>query len=197
MFTIDTKQRPGRMLDSLIRGSNRNGKVVVTVTLRRPDRSTALHQLIRFKVYDSRRGRNAGCRMLAVDLMNGDRFEGTFATKVLEWNLDRDEERDGWNDGRPYSDDLLKYAARAALRYLRGGSAPQPANGTVEVVEQEICACCGRELDRPESIELGVGPECARRVGLEHHYRSSQLARTREDRAARAALLAEKEAMPV
>jgi hypothetical protein len=179
MFTIDTKQRPGRMLDSLIRGSNRNGKVVVTVTLRRPDRSTALHQPIRFKVYDSRRGRNAGCRMLAVDLMNGDRFEGTFATKVLEWNLDRDEERDGWNDGRPYSDDLLKYAARAALRYL------------------EICACCGRELDRPESIELGVGPECARRVGLEHHYRSSQLARTREDRAARAALLAEKEAMPV
>ncbi len=28
------------------------------------------------------------------------------------------------------------------------------------------CACCGRELTNPDSIELGIGPICAKRWGL-------------------------------
>lgn len=28
------------------------------------------------------------------------------------------------------------------------------------------CCCCGRELTNPESIDLGIGPECREKVGL-------------------------------
>lgn len=35
---------------------------------------------------------------------------------------------------------------------------------TVEFFHEGCCACCGRKLTTPESIELGVGPECAKKM---------------------------------
>ncbi len=32
-------------------------------------------------------------------------------------------------------------------------------------VHEGVCACCGRALTVPESIERGIGPECAKRHG--------------------------------
>lgn len=37
---------------------------------------------------------------------------------------------------------------------------------TLEVRHEGSCGCCGRALTVPESIDRGIGPECAKRTGL-------------------------------
>jgi hypothetical protein len=37
-------------------------------------------------------------------------------------------------------------------------------------LEWGVCARCGAVLDRPESQQAGFGPECARKLGVPHHY---------------------------
>lgn len=36
----------------------------------------------------------------------------------------------------------------------------------VEVHHEGRCCCCGRKLTVPESIESGIGPECAKKMGF-------------------------------
>jgi hypothetical protein len=38
----------------------------------------------------------------------------------------------------------------------------------------KVCARCGTVLDRPESQKLGVGPTCAKHLGLVHRYESQR-----------------------
>jgi hypothetical protein len=35
-----------------------------------------------------------------------------------------------------------------------------------EVMHEGRCACCGRPLTVPESIERGIGPDCWEKMGL-------------------------------
>lgn len=41
---------------------------------------------------------------------------------------------------------------------------------TVEVWHEGICGRCGRKLTVPESVERGLGPECAGLVGHNHNH---------------------------
>jgi hypothetical protein len=49
-----------------------------------------------------------------------------------------------------------------ALGNLAAGKLPE----TLEIFHDGKCGRCGRELTVPESVELGIGPECAGRMGL-------------------------------
>ena len=51
-------------------------------------------------------------------------------------------------------------AARWVVSRIANGL---PLNG-VEVWHEGRCGCCGRKLTVPESIESGIGPECAKRL---------------------------------
>lgn len=47
-------------------------------------------------------------------------------------------------------------------RHLRADVLPADA----EVMHEGRCACCGRALTHPDSIERGIGPECFSKMGL-------------------------------
>ena len=40
-----------------------------------------------------------------------------------------------------------------------------PPMSLLEVHHEGKCCCCGRKLTVPESIESGIGPECAKKMG--------------------------------
>lgn len=52
-----------------------------------------------------------------------------------------------------------------------------PYRGPYVVQAADTCGACGRELTHPDSIPLGLGPECAHKIGVAHSY-SSQHVRT-------------------
>jgi uncharacterized metal-binding protein YceD (DUF177 family) len=49
------------------------------------------------------------------------------------------------------------------LRAIEAGTMP----GNMTVYHEGSCGRCGRTLTHPESIERGIGPECAQIMGLE------------------------------
>lgn len=49
-----------------------------------------------------------------------------------------------------------------ALKMLSSGVLPD----TLEIWHEGRCGRCGRKLTVPESVELGIGPECAGKMGL-------------------------------
>jgi hypothetical protein len=49
-------------------------------------------------------------------------------------------------------------------RVLSHPEAPLPAG--IEIRHEGRCGCCGRRLTVPESIDRGIGPECAERMGM-------------------------------
>lgn len=51
-------------------------------------------------------------------------------------------------------------SAKALAWFLRN-----MASDAVECWHEGRCGCCGRKLTVPESIESGIGPECAKRTG--------------------------------
>jgi hypothetical protein len=160
--------RAGRMLDAMLTHGNRNAAVRVTVSLfqtREGREERRLHQTFRFKAYESQHGANAGSQMVACDLMDGDWGAGIYSTKVMQINITRSEIKPGWNEGAPYADALMLYAAKAAWSFLADGTVPEAANGRVEVAEEAFCGCCGRELTHPDSIAIGIGPECEKKLG--------------------------------
>ena len=36
----------------------------------------------------------------------------------------------------------------------------------MEIRHEGTCGCCGRKLTTPESIDRGIGPECAKKMGI-------------------------------
>jgi hypothetical protein len=62
-------------------------------------------------------------------------------------------------------------AATLAAHWLNGGltgSNPELPLGYL-FQEESYCGKCGRALTDPESIDLGIGPECNRRQTASHH----------------------------
>lgn len=59
------------------------------------------------------------------------------------------------------SDPARVYCALALLRLVQG----QSINPNLEVSVSDHCGRCGRELTKPSSIKLGIGPECAELLG--------------------------------
>lgn len=162
---INTETRVGRMLDALVSHGNRNARVAVTVTI---TGTRSLHQTFRMKTWKNREDGT----MISLDLNDGSWADGTYATKILHFNVETGQIFPAKGEFR--NDKLMQWAGEKALRFAITGEIPAPTNGTVEIHEESFCGACGKELDRPESIELGVGPECAKRCGLAHHYKSSK-----------------------
>lgn len=165
--TPDTDTLQGRQLDGLLRSTNNKARMLLTVDIRKQGGGT-YHQTYRAKAWTSRRD---GHRMLTLDLGDGDYMAGIFPTKVVHVDTTEGTVR----PARGMQDQALLYGAQAALRWAFTGQAPTPGNGTVEVTAAQLCGSCGAELTHPVSKELGIGPECAKRLGLEHHYSGKTL----------------------
>lgn len=177
MEALNTETMQGRQLDGLLRSTNRKARMLLTVEI---TGTRHYQQTFRAKAWTTREG----TRMLTLDLNDGDWAQGTYATKVLHVDATGGTLR----PARGMNDNLLLYAATAAVRWAWRGAAPQPSNGTVAVTASMHCGACGMELTHPVSKELGIGPECAKRLGYEHHYKGATLtsARRRQVQAAQA-----------
>lgn len=155
---INEDARVGRMLAGLLASENNRGKVLLTVTVRRPDRVSELHETFRLHKWVSR----AGAPILFVDLPDtADWDAGVRPLTAASLNLRTGELR---QDRDERLTPLIAWAARAALRYATTGAAPAPGNGTAEILEHDFCGCCGLPLSDPESIRLGIGPDCEKRI---------------------------------
>lgn len=176
MTTYEPKlENAQRMWQALLATSNSKAKMELTVEITRPGR-TPLHQTFRAKAWDGRTG-----RMVTLDLNDGNWHAGVRPTKVLHVDV----AGDSMYPARGTADPALLYAAKAAVRYAQGNPM-QPTNGTVVVQEGGFCGHCGARLRHPASLEIGIGPECAKACGVEHHYRGRKLA-SRKQAAAPAA----------
>lgn len=58
-------------------------------------------------------------------------------------------------------------AARAAAWYRANGKPDQAERLEAELVAGGRCRRCGRALSDPASLEAGVGPECAGKLGAD------------------------------
>jgi Family of unknown function (DUF6011) len=150
---VNTETRVGRMLDGVIQSDNKGAKVVVTVSLFN-DAERRFHEPFQLRAWDGRDG-----RMLTVGVHgSGDWANGVKPISVIHVDTETGREfvaRDPRNEN-----ELLRYAARAALQYATTGELPSPKNGRVEASEWMLCGRCGRELTHPDSIAAGIGPEC-------------------------------------
>jgi Family of unknown function (DUF6011) len=145
--------RVGRMLAGVIESDTKGAKVVVTVSLFNAD-ERRYHQPFQLRCWDGREG-----RMLTVSVHgSGDWNAGIKPISVL--HLDLVTGRQFFAKDERNSEPLLRYAAQAALQYAATGATPEPKNGRVEAEEWVLCGRCGRELTHPDSIALGIGPEC-------------------------------------
>lgn len=154
-----TDHRAGRMLDGLLRSENEKGKVLLTVELKKDGVVTALHDTFALRKWEGRRG-----RFLSVELPDTADWYAEPRVKPiapLSMNLDTGEIVAS-RDERVTP--LLAYAAQAALRYAFSGELPTPANGTVSIMEQDFCGACGMRLKDPESLRVGIGPDCEKKL---------------------------------
>jgi hypothetical protein len=66
-------------------------------------------------------------------------------------------------------------AATLAARWLNEGAQRAEKIGGYRLQEESHCGVCGRTLTDPESIDLGIGPECNRRqTGSQHQVKQRQ-----------------------
>lgn len=177
--TPNTDTMQGRQLQGLLDSTNRRARMVLTVDITTAAGKAAYHQVYRVKAWTSQQGQ----RMLTLDLDDGDWAAGTYATKVCHVNT-------ATGDFRPakgMADKALLYGAQAVLYWAFTGKAvPNTKQGsTVQVQAAAVCGCCGQQLTHPVSLTLGIGPECAKKLGLEHHYGGSKVLAT-ERKAAKA-----------
>lgn len=152
---INLHTRVGRMLDALASSDNRRARVVVTVTVRNAEGGRRYHEAFAIRQWTAA----DGDRILSVSVhKSGDYHAGEAPITCLHLNL-RTREVHAGSDPRGQAP-LIRYAAKAALRYAWTGVLPTPANGSVEAAEAARCGRCGRMLYDWASIQLGVGPEC-------------------------------------
>lgn len=140
------------MLEGLLTSKHRAAKLVLTVEL---SGAKTYHQTFALKHWQAREGDE----MITVEVKgSGDWESGVRPIKIYHVNVTRGSARDARDDRN--QDAMLRYAARAALRFAWTGLVPTPANGSVSVIDEDVCSCCGAELTDPISIERGMGPEC-------------------------------------
>lgn len=157
----NTSTRVGRMMEGLLASDNENGKVLVTVEITRDGNVTAFQDTFQLRRWRGRRGDD----ILFVSLPDTADWTAEPPVKPvtpLSVNLRTWETRQERHD--PRVDDLVRYAAHAALRFAFDGKAPQPKNGTVKIVEQAVCGRCGLPLKDAESIRRGIGPDCEEKM---------------------------------
>lgn len=155
---INTRTRVGRMLDALCTSDNRRGMVLVTVTVQAADGGRRYHEAFAIRQWSGR----DNVRNLSVSIHgSGDWANGVKPITCLHLNL-MTRELFPARDDRAYAP-LIQYAARAALHFAWSGELLTPTNGTVTAVEAARCGRCGAQLVDAESIERGLGPECAGR----------------------------------
>lgn len=179
---ISQDHRAGRMLMALITSGRKNGKLLLTTDITDARGASRLHQTFAVKCWTGR----DNIRMLTVEVDgSGDWEAGIKAIKMFHIDSASGRVLQARDDRN--SDPLLRYAAEAAVSFAWVGEAglPTPANGTVNVVEADTCACCGRKLTDPESIARGIGPECAGRATgtrtIRNRNRSGQATLTEAD----------------
>lgn len=152
---VQTEHRAGRMLEALLTATNKGAKMLLTTDLMGEDGSNRYHQtfaLRRWKASDE-------AEMLSVSVHgSGDWACGIKPITVMTIDLSR--RRVKQSGDRRADDRLLQYAAECAVVYAWLGVLPEPKNGSVAVVEADLCSRCGRELTDPVSIGRGIGPEC-------------------------------------
>jgi hypothetical protein len=72
----------------------------------------------------------------------------------------------------------LAYAVRLVLAALAREGEPDylatVRGGPYGIQAADSCGCCGRQLTHPDSIPVGIGPECAAKNNLFHPGYSSQ-----------------------
>lgn len=140
-----TTHRAGRMLEGLLASENKNAKLVLTVDLVGAKRYHQTFQIKRWTGKD-------GTVMLSVEV------KGQWPRQRVLYVNTTDQRT---TIARESTDDqLLVYAARAALGYAYTGTTPTAGNGIVEITEESVCGMCGMELTDPVSIERGIGPQC-------------------------------------
>lgn len=82
----------------------------------------------------------------------------------------------------PYSgcSSVLAYAIRLTLACLAADTDPATTRGGPYVIQAaDQCGMCGRKLTHPDSIPVGIGPECAQKAGAFHPGYTSSHVRTR------------------
>ena len=88
---------------------------------------------------------------------------------------------DGWNDkvgkftrskgfvADSSADEARIFCAKQLLAYVQG----QPTNPNLEILEEDTCGRCGRQLTDPVSIQRGIGPECYGKItGSQHQTKN-------------------------
>lgn len=76
--------------------------------------------------------------------------------------------------------EALTYAVQLVLNALDGSiDLDSHRGGPYAVQVADTCGACGRELTHPDSIPVGIGPDCAERLGRFHPGYSSQHVATR------------------
>lgn len=74
----------------------------------------------------------------------------------------------------------LAYAVELVLGALyRSTNLDETRGGPYAVQAADTCGACGRELTHPDSIPVGIGPECAAKLGSFHPGYSSKHVATR------------------
>jgi hypothetical protein len=77
-----------------------------------------------------------------------------------------------------------QYAVELLLSALAGRIDLNTCKGGPYVVQAaDTCGACGRQLTHPDSIPVGIGPECAAKLGAHHPGYSSQHVATRNRKA--------------
>lgn len=174
--------RAGRMLDGLIRTENENGRVTVTVSVKDAGGGRRLHETFDLRKWEGRSGPMLTMRVRGT----GDYEAGIKAIQMLHFNVATGEVFPAKAEPRN-QDELLRWAANKAWRYIATGEVPAPGNGTVEVQEEAVCGACGRALTDPDSIRLGLGRDCEKRLygkATPRRSRAVRGARRAEGRAA-------------
>jgi hypothetical protein len=113
--------------------------------------------------YKVRKSKDGNC--FFVSLLNGNDNENSYR---FFGTLFPSEQEMVFRHGRPERTPITPDApsAQGFAWFARNLNQPSNLAANVEVHHEGKCCCCGRKLTVPKSVELGVGPECAERLGI-------------------------------
>lgn len=150
------------------------GRATVTISNPRGGHAT-------FRIKQAAKGKHSGRTFVEVpdeSAQWGWRGVGSVTTATLPYTF------------QPYSGTTkeLAYAVQLVLNALAAEAEPEylmdVRGGPYTVQAANTCGACGRELTHPDSIPVGIGPECAAKLGSFHPGYSSQHVATRNQKQA-------------